>query len=147
MFNKLILNEDLNEMLGDYVEIIENIDFCGDDDDYFQDEKFTAIDNFCCIHNCEKIVNDYGVIRAIKLNNDTFGCDIDFEEPKFKINQKLAFVIIYDFLHFVDLNFYKQFIQVDCNILLYIDDNENIIEPIESGIKNYMNNYRFYPIF
>ena len=27
MFKKLIFNQDLNQMLGDFVEIIENIDF------------------------------------------------------------------------------------------------------------------------
>ena len=149
MFNKLILNEDLNEMLGDYVEIIENIDYGGDqDDDYFQDAKFEEINNFCDINDCNDIVNNYGVIKAIKLHNDNFG-DIDFDEPEQKINKKLAFVIIYDFLHFVDLDFYNQYMKEDCNILIYIEDNENIIDPIESSIKNhqYKVKNKFYPIF
>ena len=149
MFNKWILNEDLNEMLGDYKEIIDNIDYCGDDDDYFQDEKITEIDNFCINNDCDDIVNNFGVIKAIKLNNDTFGCDIDFEESELEINKKLAFVIIYDFLHFVDLDFYKQYMKEDCFILIYCDDFDYIVDPIESSIKNYQYKVKnkFYPIF
>jgi len=149
MFNKLILNKDLNDMLGDYKEIIENICYYGDDEDYFQDEKFEQIDNFCSINNCDDIVNNYGTIKAIKLCNDTFGDNIDFDESESKINQKLAFVIIYDYLHFVDLNFYNQFMKEDCNHLLYIDDNETIIDYVESAIKNhhYKVSNKFYPIF
>ena len=148
MFKKLILNKDLKEMLGDYVEIIENIDFCGDDDDYFQDEKFQEIDNFCSINDCSDIVNEYGTIKAIKLLNDYFGSDIDFDESESTINRKLAFVIIYDYLHFVDLNFYNQFMKEDCNHLLYIDDNETTIDYVESGIKNFHYKVnKFYPIF
>jgi len=136
MFKKLILNENLNEMLGDFYEIIENIDYKGDqDDDYFQDAKFDEINNFCDINDCDDIVNKYGVIKAIKLCNDHFG-EIDFDESESKINKKLAFVIIYDFLHFVDLNFYNQFMKND-DYIEYIDDNENIIEYIKSGVKNY----------
>ena len=148
MFNKLILNEDLNDMLGDYIEIIENICYYGNDDDYFQDDKFQEIDNFCDINDCDDIVNNYGVIKAIKLHNDHFG-DIDFDESESKINKKLAFVIIYDFLHFVDLDFYNQYMMEDCDQLQYIDDNEDIINYIESGIKNfhYKSSNKFYPIF
>jgi len=147
MFKKLILNQDLNQMLGDFVEIIENIDFCGDDDDYFQDAKFDEINNFCDINDCDDIVNKYGVIKAIKLHNDHFG-EIDFDESESKINKKIAFVIIYDFLHFVDLNFYNQFMKND-DYIEYIDDNEDIINYIESGIKNfhYKSSNKFYPIF
>jgi len=148
MFKKLILNENLNEMLGDFAEIIENIDYKGDqDDDYFQDAKFDEINNFCDINDCDDIVNKYGVIKAIKLHNDHFG-EIDFDESESKINKKLAFVIIYDFLHFVDLNFYNQFMKND-DYIEYIDDNENIIEYIKSGVKNYhykVSN-KFHPIF
>ena len=136
MFNKLILNEDLKDMLGDYIEIIENICYYGNDDDYFQDDKFQEIDNFCDINDCDDIVNKYGVIKAIKLHNDHFG-EIDFDESESKINKKLAFVIIYDFLHIVDLDFYNQYMMEDCDQLQYIDDNENIIEYIKSGVKNY----------
>jgi|TARA_R100000951_G_C2641916_1_gene181247 hypothetical protein len=148
MFKKLILNEDLNDMLGDYIEIIENICYYGNDDDYFQDAKFNEINNFCDITNCDDIVNNYGVIKAIKLHNDHFG-DIDFDESESKINKKLAFVIIYDFLHFVDLDFYNQYMMEDCDQLQYIDDNEDIINYIESGIKNfhYKSSNKFYPIF
>ena len=148
MFKKLILNEDLNDMLGDYIEIIENICYYGNDDDYFQDDKFQEIDNFCDINDCDDIVNNYGVIKAIKLHNDHFG-DIDFDESESKINKKLAFVIIYDFLHFVDLDFYNQYMMEDCDQLQYIDDNEDIINYIESGIKNfhYKSSNKFYPIF
>lgn len=149
MFKKLILNKDLKEMLGDYVEIIENIDFCGDDDDYFQDEKFQEINNFCDINDCSDIVNNYGTIKAIKLLNDYFGDSIDFDESEEKINKKLAFVIIYEYLHFVDLNFFNQYINEDCNHLIYIDDNETIIDYVESAIKNhhYKVSNKFYPIF
>jgi len=149
MFKKLILNKDLKEMLGDYVEIIENIDFCGDDDDYFQDEKFQEINNFCDINDCSDIVNNYGTIKAIKLLNDYFGDSIDFDESEEKINKKLAFVIIYDYLHFVDLNFYNQFMKENCDHLIYIDDNETIIDYVESAIKNhhYKVSNKFYPIF
>ena len=147
MFKKLILNEDLNDMLGDYIEIIENICYYGNDDDYFQDAKFNEINNFCDITNCDDIVNNYGVIKAIKLHNDHFG-DIDFDESESKINKKLAFVIIYDFLHFVDLDFYNQYMMEDCDQLQYIDDNEDIINYIESGIKNFhYKSNNFYPIF
>ena len=146
MFKRLILNRDLNEMLGDYVEIIENIDFCGDDDDYFQDEKFQEINNFCDINDCSDIVNNYGVVKAIKLLNDYFDA-IDFDESEEKINKKLAFVIIYDYLHFVDLNFYNQFMKENCNHLIYIDDNEDMFNYIESSIKNHYYNNKFYPIF
>ena len=136
MFSKLILNQDLNEMLGDFAEIINNIDYGGDqDDDYFQDAKFNEINDFCDINDCDDIVNKYGVVKAIKLHNDTFG-DIDFDDSEIKINKKLAFVIIYEELHFVDLNFYNQFIQCD-DYIEYVDDNENIFEYIESGVKNY----------
>ena len=96
MFKKLILNQDLNQMLGDFVEIIENIDFCGDDDDYFQDAKFDEINNFCDINDCDDIVNKYGVIKAIKLCNDHFG-EIDFDESESKINKKISFC---DYLRF-----------------------------------------------
>jgi len=147
MFNKLILNQDLREMLGCYVEIIENISYYGNDCDCFEDEKFQEINNFCDINDCDDIVNNYGVVKAIKLCNDTFG-DIDFDESESKINKKLAFVIIYDFLHFVDLNFYNQYMKEDCNHLLYIDDNETIIDYVESGIKNFHYKVnKFYPIF
>lgn len=148
MFKKLILNENLNEMLGDFAEIIENIYYGGDqDDDYFQDAKFDEINNFCDINDCDDIVNKYGVIKAIKLHNDHFG-EIDFDESESKINKKLAFVIIYEFLHFVDLNFYNQFMKND-DYIEYIDDNKNIIEYIESYVKNYhykVSN-KFHPIF
>ena len=148
MFKKVIF-KDLNDMLGDYKEIIENISYYGDDEDYFQDEKFEEINNFCSINNCDDIVNNYGTIKAIKLCNDTFGDNIDFDESESKINQKLAFVIIYDYLHFVDLNFYNQFMKEDCNHLLYIDDNEDMFDYIESSIKNhqYKVSNKFYPIF
>ena len=147
MFNKLILNEDLNEMLGDYAEIIDNIDFCDDEDD-LADQIFEQINYFVDINDCKKIVNDYGVIKAIKLHNDHFG-DIDFDDSESKINKKLAFVIIYDFLHFVDLDFYNQYMKEDCGILIYCNDYDNIIDPIESSIKNfhYKVSNKFYPIF
>jgi len=148
MFNKLILNKDLNDMLGDYKEIIENISYYGDDEDSFGDEKFQEIDNFCSINDCDDIVNNYSVIKAVKLHIDNFG-DIDFDESESTINKKLAFVIIYDYLHFVDLNFYRQFMKEDCNHLLYIDDNEDMFDYIESSIKNhhYKVSNKFCPIF
>ena len=147
MFKKLILNKDLKEMLGDYVEIIENIDFCGDDDD-LADQIFEQINYFVDINDCSDIVNNYGTVKAIKLHNDTFG-DIDFDESESTINRKLAFVIIYEYLHFVDLNFYNQFMKEDCNHLIYIDDNETMFDYIESSIKNhyYRVSNKFYPIF
>ena len=148
MFKKLILDKDLTEMLGDYTEIIENICYYGDDDDCFQDEKFEQINYFCENNNCNNIVNNYGTIKAIKLYNNEFG-DFDFDESESKINKKLAFMIIYDFLHFVDLDFYNQYMKEDCGILIYCNDYDNIIDPIESSIKNfhYKVSNRFYPIF
>lgn len=149
MFKKLILDKDLTEMLGDYTEIIENIDYENDQDqDAFQDSKFEQINYFCENNNCNNIVNNYGTIKAIKLHKDHFD-DIDFDDSESKINKKLAFVIIYDFLHFVDLDFYKQYMSEDCGILIYCNDYDNIIDPIESSIKNfhYKVSNRFYPIF
>jgi len=144
MFKK-VLFKDLNEMLGDYKEIIENISDCDDDDD-LADQKFQEINNFCDINDCSDIVNNYNVVKAIKLHNDTFG-DIDLDESEETIYKKLAFVIIYEYLQFVDLNFFNQYINEDCNHLIYIDDNEDMFNYIESSIKNHYYNNKFYPIF
>jgi len=148
MFKKLILNKDLNEMLGDYKEIIENIDFCDDEDD-LADQIFEQINYFVDINNCDDIVSAYGVVKAIKLLNDYFGDAIDFDESESTINKKLAFVIIYDYLHFVNFDFYRQFMKEDCNHMIYIDDNEDMFDYIESSIKNhqYKVSNKFYPIF
>ena len=148
MFKKLILNKDLNEMLGDYKEIIENIDFCDDEDD-LADQIFEQINYFVDINNCDDIVSAYGVVKAIKLLNDYFGDSIDFDESESTIYKKLAFVIIYEYLHFVDLNFFNQFMKENCNHLIYIDDNEDMFNYIESSIKNHYYNVsnKFYPIF
>jgi len=147
MFKK-VLFKDLNEMLGDYKEIIENISDCDDDDD-LADQKFEQIDNFCSINNCDHIVSAYGVVKAIKLYIDTFGDSIDFDESESTIYKKLAFVIIYEYLHFVDLNIFNQFMKENCNHLIYIDDNEDMFNYIESSIKNHYYNVsnKFYPIF
>ena len=58
-------------------------------------------------------------------------------------------MIIYDFLHCVDLDFYKQYMKEDCFILIYCDDFDYIVDPIESSIKNYQYKVKnkFYPIF
>ena len=145
MFKKLILNKDLKEMLGDYKEIIENISDCDDEDD-LADQIFQEINYFVDINDCSDIVNNYNVVKAIKLHNDTFG-DIDLDESEETIYKKLAFVIIYEYLQFVDLNFFNQYINEDCNHLIYIDDNEDMFNYIESSIKNHYYNNKFYPIF
>jgi len=147
MFKKLILNKDLKEMLGDYKEIIENISDCDDEDD-LADQIFQEINYFVDINDCSDIVNNYNVVKAIKLHNDTFG-DIDLDESEETIYKKLAFVIIYEYLQFVDLNFFNQYINEDCNHLIYIDDNEDMFNYIESSIKNhyYKVSNKFYPIF
>jgi len=146
MFKK-VLFKDLNEMLGDYKEIIENISDCEDEDD-LADQIFEQINNFVDINDCSDIVEKYGTVKAIKLHNDTFG-DIDFDESESTINKKLAFVIIYDYLHFVNFDFYRQFMKEDCNHMIYIDDNEDMFDYIESSIKNHQYNVsnKFHPIF
>jgi len=146
MFKK-VLFKDLNEMLGDYKEIIENISDCDDEDD-LADQIFQEINYFVDINDCSDIVNNYNVVKAIKLHNDTFG-DIDLDESEETIYKKLAFVIIYEYLQFVDLNFFNQYINEDCNHLIYIDDNEDMFNYIESSIKNhyYKVSNKFYPIF
>ena len=123
-----------------YPDVIETIyqDYDGNvyDEDNYNDFVRDSINYYCMDFNeCNKIVKDFGYIKAIKSYNDEYN-DVDFlkTDTKTDITFKLAFHLIYQTLCDIDFNIFNYYAKFKYykNECLY---DEELYDYIENNIK------------